>query len=296
MRTLQAAVRGGRVTAPAPVSPRPYFLVTSADGGRLRLAERLLPLQGGRNFRDLGGYRVADGRQVKWGRLFRSGVMSGLTPADMSYLNAIGVRVICDLRSPGERTARPNPFLAQGAGAPQVVATDYAMFNFDTLHQATTREAAIEAFAQAYVEFSDRLTPQYTDMFDRLARGEAPLAVNCSAGKDRTGVASALILSLLGVPRETVVADYALTQVYTPMDLRKMSSQSTSLGLPPDQAAAYARMPAEAAAVMGGSDPEVMRRTLAKFDARFGGPIALAKTRYGLTDAKIARMRELYLA
>jgi len=295
MRTLQAKAKGGGASVKAPVSPRPYFLVTTADGGQVRLAERLLPLQGGRNFRDLGGYRAADGRQVKWGKLFRSGVMSGLTPADMSYLTAIGLRVICDLRSREERATRPNPFQAQGAGAPQVAAAGYAMFRLDALHNATTRDAAIEAFAQSYVEFSQALAPQYADMFDRLARGEAPLAVNCSAGKDRTGVASALILSVLGVPRETIVADYALTQVYTPMDLRAMSTQSADLGLPPEQAAAFAKMSPEVLKIMGGSDPDVMRRTLAKLDAKFAGPIQLAKARYGLTDAKIARMRQLYL-
>ena len=67
------------------------------------------------------------------------------------------------------------------------------------------------------------------------------------------------------------------------------------MGLPPEQAAAMAKMPPEVLAIMAGSDPDVMRRTLAKLDAKFGGPLALAKARYGLTDAKIARMRELYL-
>jgi protein-tyrosine phosphatase len=292
MRLISPSASGGRADASTPVSPRPYFLVRTADGGQLRLAERLLPLQGGRNFRDLGGYRGAGGRQVRWGRLYRSGVMSGLTAADMTYLSDLGIRVICDLRSTEERTNRPNPFIARGA-PPQVVATDYPMFAFEGLQKATTRAQAIDAFAEAYVEFTQALTPQYTDMFDRIVRGDVPLAVNCSAGKDRTGMASALILTVLGVPRETVVADFALTQVYAPIDLHKTSG--AGVGLSPTQMQAFAKMPPEVIAVMGGSDPEIMRAALAKIDARFGGPIALVKSRYGMTDAKISDMRQRYL-
>jgi protein-tyrosine phosphatase len=298
MRLVDTRARAGHVEEPMPVAPRPYFLVSTSDAGQVRLAERLLPLEGGRNFRDLGGYRAAGGRQVRWGRLYRSGMMSGLTEADMTYLTGLGVRVICDLRSQEERTSRPNPFIARpGPGSPVVAATDYAMFNFASLAKVTTRDEAIEAFAETYVDFSEALTPQYADMFDRLVRGDAPLAMNCSAGKDRTGVAAALILSVLGAPRATVVADYALTEAYSPPPAYQTAGSGVAaMGIPQDKARAYAQMAPEVLQVMSGSDPAVMRRALAKIDARFGGPIPLAKARYGLTDAKIARLRELYLA
>ena len=71
----------------------------TADGGGQRVAVRLLPLEGGRNFRDLGGYPTLDGRRVRWGRVFRSGMMANLTDADYDYLSALGIRVVCDFRS-----------------------------------------------------------------------------------------------------------------------------------------------------------------------------------------------------
>lgn len=295
MRTLKAGVRGGRAEVPLAVAPRPYFLLRTADGAQVRVAERLLPLQGARNFRDLGGYRSADGRQVRWGRIYRSGVMVGLTAADMTYLSGLGLEVICDLRSHQERTAQPNPFIKSETAL--VVGTDYDMMSMGGMAKAADRAAAIEAFAEAYVDFADKLTPQYTDMFARLVRHETPLAFNCSAGKDRTGVAAALILSVLGVPRETVLADYALTQVYSPpRDMMKMVAHAGGVpGIPPEQAKAFAAMPPEVMAVMMGSDPAVMRQALAKMDAKFGGPVELAKTRFGLTDAKIAYLRQTYL-
>lgn len=296
MRLLKTGLHGGQVELAAPVSPRPYFLLSTPDGGQVRVAERLLPLQGGRNFRDLGGYRTADGRQVRWGRIYRSGVMSGLTEADMRYLSDLRIGVVCDFRSKQERASQPNAFVKAGTG-PKVVATDYDMMGLSELREAATRDAAIDAFAAAYVQFTEVLAPQYADMFARLKRGEAPLAFNCSAGKDRAGTAAALTLSVLGVPRETVVADYALTQVYTPPSMyMQEASKAASAGFSKSQAEAFMRMPRDVIEVMLGSDPEVMRRALATIDQKYGGPVALAKARFGLTDADVAELRRLYLA
>ncbi|MDR3510607.1 MAG: tyrosine-protein phosphatase [Caulobacteraceae bacterium] len=296
MRELRSAVRGGGADLALTVSPRPYLLLVARGGAQTRVAERLLPLQGGRNFRDLGGYRAADGRQVRWGRIFRSGVMSGLTEADIAYLARLGLKVVCDLRSSAERTSEPSPFLK--SAAPQVAAFDYEMAgSIEGLGRARNRDEAVAAFASAYVDFLQVLAPHYTDMFARLVRGQTPLAVNCSAGKDRTGVASALILSVLGVPRETVVADYALSQTYTPVSYYRdqMAGAAKAGDASARMAQAFAHMPPDVVDVILGSDPQVMRLTLARIDRQFGGPVALAKARFGLTDATIARLRSVYL-
>ncbi len=102
---------------------------------------------------------------------------------------------------------------------------------------------------------------------------------------------------MLGVPRDTVVADYALTQVYTPPAayMAAMNSSTPTPGLTPQQAEAMRRLPPEVLQVLMGSDPAVMRMTLAEIDTKFGGPTALVKAKFGVTDAGIARMRQLYL-
>jgi protein-tyrosine phosphatase len=286
MHLVKARVRAGHADLPLPVSPRPYFLLSTTDGDDVRVAERLLPLQGGRNFRDLGGYRTSDGRQVRWGRIYRSGVMNGLTASDMAYLSSLGIEVICDLRSNQERRSQPNPFLQ--TDAPQVVATDYDMLPLAGVMNATSAAEAVNAFADAYLEFAQALAPQYTDLFARLVHRETPLAFNCSAGKDRTGIGAAMILSVLGVPRETVIADYALTQVYTP-------PSSFTKQTPTGQGEALARMPREVLLVLLGSDPAIMRRALEQIDQKYGGPIELAKASFGLSDAKISDLRRIYL-
>lgn len=297
MRQAQANVVGGTVELPAAVSPRPYFLLTEKGRRQTRVAERLLPLEGGRNFRDIGGYRGAGGRQVAWGRIYRSGVMSGLTNADFDYLSALGIKTICDLRNPQERAGEPSPFIANGKA--KVVATDYDMnASMAKLAGATTKAQAVDVFAESYVQFLDMLTPHYTDMFARLVANEGPLAFNCSAGKDRTGMAAALILSVLGVERETVIADYALTQVYTPPSYYRQQMAKVgapTAGLTPEMMQAFARMPPEVLNVIMGSDPAVMRQALAAIDTKFGGPVALTKARFGLTDKSIAKLRKTYL-
>ena len=294
-RGKKLPLSGGAGDVEAPASPRPYFLV-EAGGGRTWTAERLLPLKGGRNFRDLGGYRAAGARQVRWGKIYRSGVMSGLTFEDMDYLGALGVGVICDLRNPEERATDPSPFLKAAKG--RVTTFDYDMnSSLEGIARARTKDDAVAGFAAAYIAFLDTLKPNYTDMFAKLAAGDAPLTLNCSAGKDRTGMGSALILSALGVPRETVIADYALTQVYTPpsMYMQAVSQSAPTPGLNAQQAQAMRQLPPDVLQVLMGSDPEVMRQTLARIDRDFGGPIPLLKTKFGVTDAAVARMRSLYL-
>ena len=111
-------VTGGTFDWSAEGDPeRRYFTISGSgdvDDG-VTAAVRLLPLEGGRNFRDLGGYATEDGQTVKWGHAFRSGVMHELTDADYDYLSGIGVRVICDFRESDERLREPTDWRAGAA-------------------------------------------------------------------------------------------------------------------------------------------------------------------------------------
>jgi protein-tyrosine phosphatase len=299
MRTVKTGVRGGKAEVALPIAPRPYFMLATSGGATTRVAERLLPLQGGTNFRDLGGYRSVDGRQVRWGRIYRSGIMSDLTAADLKYLLGLGITVICDLRSRSERTSEPNPFLA--AGGPAVVATDYDIepATLDRLTRTDSAESQNTMLADGYVDNAvGRLRAQYTDMFARLVRGEAPLAFNCSGGKDRTGMAAALVLSVLGVPRPAVVADYALTGVYLPPEeiMRRLADgRASKLGLTPEAAQAFAKLPPAVQAVRFRTDPDVMNLALGRIDRDYGSPVEFTKRVLGLDDNKVRQLGQLYL-
>lgn len=172
-----------------------------------------LALSGAVNLRDMGGYESADGRRVKPGMLYRSGRMSTLTEADEAHMATLGIRVVCDLRNVDERTRHPTRWCE--AGGALLWARDYAEHSgqLDRVinNDAATVEDAYEAMVELY-----RLLPfdhieSYRWLFARLLAGEVPLLFNCTAGKDRTGVAAALLLHALGVPYEQIVADYLAT-------------------------------------------------------------------------------------
>jgi len=175
---------------------------------------RLLPLAGGNNLRDLGGYVTADGRTVKRGLLIRSGTLMELTDADWRHLiEETGVRTLCDLRTTPERTEAP---FAQG----WIGRISYRIYDYETTFAdlrrtmdsglATPDEARASMLA-GYRELPFALASAYRQLFACLLDGTVPLLFNCTGGKDRTGLAAALVLGALGVPRETVIEDYLLT-------------------------------------------------------------------------------------
>jgi protein-tyrosine phosphatase len=250
--------------------------------------ERLLPLQGGRNFRDLGGYRTLDGRHVKWGVLFRSGSMHGLTPADYAYLEKLGIRVVCDLRDNGERAAEPVAW--PGPAAPRVLSDDYhldmalSMPKGDLAH--ATGEQARAALAASYPALLVQFNGQFRRMFGELLADHVPLAFNCTAGKDRTGIAAALILTALGVPRQTIIEDYLLTNRY--LDGSKVVSANPAY-------AALAKLPPEVLKAMMAADPSYIGAVFKVIDAHKGGIDGYFKDELGLSHADLLRLRALYL-
>jgi protein-tyrosine phosphatase len=185
----------------------------------------LLPLEGGFNLRDMGGYATADGRRVKRGMLFRSGMMSLLTAEDEAHLAGLGIATVCDLRRAGERRRDPTRW-CEPAGV------FYWSREFDessgvlgdVLRGALpTAEHMRAAMISIYREILVDHAPSYRFLFERLAGGHVPLLFNCSAGKDRTGVGAALILSALGVPRATIYEDYLLTNDFA--DFRRIQGR-----------------------------------------------------------------------
>ena len=166
---------------------------------------RLLPLEGGSNFRDLGGYRTADGQTVARGLLFRSGAMTGLTDADIAYLDGFGIKTIVDLRSNEEIGLYPNHWAAKRRI--EVVTGDYSFAAMMSGDDSGDRPGMGELYPMLF----ESIGPQIKTYFDEALGEGAPMVVNCSAGQDRTGIVSALMLLLLGVPEPTVIEDYLLS-------------------------------------------------------------------------------------
>jgi protein-tyrosine phosphatase len=200
---------------------RLYYELSPASGAEPLIAtERRLPLQGLDNFRDLGGYATADGRRVRWGRLYRSNDLSGLTRDDLAYLSRIGLKLVCDFRSDRERREKPNRTIEPRPPLSLELPVDAEGVDPGAL-QEKIRTGGIAALATekmmrtAYRSFVSDHSARWAVMLRRLARRDAlPALVHCTAGKDRTGFAAALVLLVLGVPQETVFEDYLMTNRY----------------------------------------------------------------------------------
>ncbi|MEL7042235.1 MAG: tyrosine-protein phosphatase [Pseudomonadota bacterium] len=281
---------------------RRYFQIAPEKGAPVIVATRLLPLEGGRNFRDLGGYETEDGRTVKWGHVFRSGRMSGLTENDYDYLGDLGITTICDFRDSDERVEDPTVWAAGDINyqvftdAPEREPRENPMFAA-LLDPDATPEDVKNSMAEGYWEIALGEAEGYTKMFEDLAAGRIPLAFNCSAGKDRAGTAAALILTALGVPRETIVYDYALSDDYVDYMAEFMGpeAQAAVAENPESPYAFLFQLPPEKVAPLMASHPVYIESTFAELDERYGSTLAFIQTELSVSDADLDRIRERLL-
>ena len=169
------------------------------------VVERLIALEGAVNFRDLGGYPAGEAKRTRWRTLFRADGLGELTEADLEVLRALGIRTVIDLRT-GDELER---------GRFDVEAHPVAFHHFPFIEQlpdAEEFERRPGLLGTQYLEMIAGAGPQILGALETLARpGSLPAVFHCNAGKDRTGVLSAVVLSLLGVDEPTVVTDYALS-------------------------------------------------------------------------------------
>lgn len=190
-----------------------YQFVSGPD--RAVIAERRLPLSGVYNARDLGGYRTADGRHVKWGKIIRSDDLHELTPEDRAYLASMPLKSVVDFRSPQEIEARPDS-LPSGVQYYELSITPGNVEDVESYMNLTPDQVtqAMEEMNR-YFATSPEGIDRYREFFRILQQdGETPLIFHCSAGKDRTGMGAALILYALNVPEATIMQDYLLSNEY----------------------------------------------------------------------------------
>jgi len=247
---------------------------------RVDALERLVPLGGAFNFRDLGGYPAGNGGVTRRRRLFRSDGLHRLTDADMDILRDIGLTTIIDLRTPGEveHTGR-------GLLGDEVIGYH---------HLAVVQRGGGEAVG-APAPAGDDLAERYLWYLDtgRHALVEAlalvadpanhPLVFHCTAGKDRTGVLAALVLDILGVDREVIVADYVITADRLELVLDRIRTD-------PTYSAGMSKVPASRFTVEAGT----MERFLDELHAAYGGARSWALGA-GVSPTDLDRMRRVLL-
>jgi protein-tyrosine phosphatase len=237
---------------------------------------RALLLDGASNVRDLGGWPVAGGRRVRAGRIWRSAALHALTEADLGRLAGTGVRTICDLRGAQEAARAPSRLPAGAEAHPLPIEPFIGASLRDILARgAESGEGAVALLRQAYLAYVTDHLGAYRRLFALLLQeARRPLLFHCSAGKDRTGIGAALILTVLGADRATVMADYAATDRLWRRDHP----------LPPGTP------PAAAAAILA-TQPALLAEAMDVVLARHGGAAGLAEDGLGLGAAEMAELR-----
>ncbi|MFF6899945.1 tyrosine-protein phosphatase [Streptomyces hydrogenans] len=233
-RTVARGGATGSVTVPTRAgADRHWFDLVPDRGTPLRLADRLIRLQGTANFRDAGGYRTRDGQWVRMGEVYRSDALDRLTDADLAKLRRLGVRTVLDLRMESERAAAPDRV---PAGATHTVADVLAgSGTFTSMPKSPAEAEAMMTGGNRFMVSGDTAKAAYATVLDEIADGDGDGVVfHCTAGKDRTGWAEAALLTALGVPEETVMADYLASNTY-----RAAANEAVLSHLPPDRAAVY---------------------------------------------------------
>ncbi len=243
-----------------------------APGAILR---RHIPLDRTFNTRDCGGYPAADGKYIKWRTLLRTDCPLTLTDASLSTLEEIGVRTAIDLRNDQEiRDDATRHALDRAPGI--------RYLNLPLIPRFSP-EMMPRDLAEAYLMYLRDLQPQIRAVISALASSEAPAIVNCQAGKDRTGMIIALALGAVGVPLETLVADYALTEIYVRDLIPELIAEAIADGYDSER---YRRMLE--------TPPEAMRQALTWAIQRYGS-IPNYLTAIGVTQAELDALKALLL-
>ncbi len=230
---------------------RYYFEVALEEGPKVIISDRRVPLKSSVNFRDLGGYESFDGHRVKWGQVFRSDNLGRLTDRDVSYVQRMGIRMVCDFRTPAEAQKLPDRFPQTKRDSYLHLPIQHGEFDpagtFERIKNGDTEWMTEEFMITGYLKNIDNFAPVWSKFFNTLADGsKRPLVFHCTGGKDRAGVCAALTLLTLGVPEEAVIDDHGLSNLYIAAVLVGIYDQIRSYGVDPNKIAPYFTAPRKA--------------------------------------------------
>jgi len=245
-----------------------------------RLGEPAGPvLEGAPNFRDLGGLPVAGRRQIRRGVVYRSESFIALTEEDVSRLHSIGVRMVCDLRSATERERHGGGL----TGSELIGLIDPTGFDPERDGIAAMDDAAsvVHHHVTVYRRYPLSLAATMRQLLNRVMEGRLPAVITCNAGKDRTGVASAILLLALGADQHTVVEDYLRSNTFYGADrIGPVLNERAGRFPPPDAISAFC------------CNPSYLEETFAAINER-GGLDAYLERHLDLTPWRRERLREI---
>ena len=251
-----------------------------------------LAFAGGNNFRELGGYEADEGKHVKWGQIYRGIPTGKLTgEADRRLLDSLGLRLILDLRSSGEAKKEPD-YVPDGARLVQICGLcaedgteiDFSPKDIEKLIGTAPQEDPVRRMYRRMLTGNKA----FKELFRALEAGETPILFHCTSGKDRTGVAAMLILLALGASDEVICADFEQTNACRKAEIDAvLAEHAAEIAADPACRMRYY--------AMAGVDPAAAPFVLGTIRREFGSAENYLETEYGLTPARLMRLRRMYL-
>lgn len=248
------------------------------------------------NFRELGGYPAANGKQVKHGVFYRSGMLGSLNEDELNQLERLGIKTIIDFRSSFEAEAVPDP-VPSGTAYFHVCALygdDGSEMNFSPKdiekmlqgqNSLQSRSEMMMNLMYGNMAFNNR---GFKKLFQEIELGHVPILFHCTAGKDRTGVAAMLLLLALGADEETALADYELTNVYRHKEIQHLIDEhAAEIEDNPEMISVFRRM--------AGVNPSAGVFVFERIKERYGDFGRYFEAEYGLTAENLKVLQERYL-
>lgn len=267
-----------------------FFGFENSKEERFIASERLIPMENASNFRDLGGIPTKDGRVVKWGKIYRSGKLNSLSDKDLDYFNTLGINTIIDFRDDIEvekdKTRFPSNREVKGVRTP----IGDRSGNMQAQLKKQVRSADQDTFdsekfvADVMRQFVDTFAYQYQPFLDLIAEEEnAPLLFHCTAGKDRTGLGTGLVLAMLGVDKEVIYDDFMMSNYYRNKLINKTLKKSTLIV---KQRVVQPLVEVKESYIKSAFDA---------IDKKYGGIDNFLEKEYGLDAEKLESIRNKYL-
>lgn len=266
------------------------------------MKQRVLNIEGTLNFRDLGGYQTDTGASVKWGKLYRSAQLNQMSKQGIEHMASLGLRTVVDLRFSDESSKHPT--IAEAVPSAEMLSWHDERENDSgerSDHMIRSWRDSLKSNDPAQVREAMRINyPQklythraiYRKMLLKICEGNTPMVFHCAAGKDRTGVAAALILSLLGVDDQQIVEDYLLTQKEIEGRMHTWLAGGATAGKDyKDFQSKLAQQPKEMIKPVMDADIAYIETLLDYVDTTYSGFSGYASQQLKLNDSHIERLK-----